>query len=171
MELFISEKMRSDEWILVEDAFTEPLSVFHSRNSISDVPPVVVSIDNWDTTDLLLSDKSILEGEQLSACSERFEAIQEEPANMIAVSLLEDVGLVQNESETCSPVQVDLRGFIRKFTTLNIISPRIDPELGRLAAPKLRAGNLVGSIYRPDIESVRVTKRFRDRASILLRAN
>ena len=162
--------MRSDEWILVEDAFAETLSVSSLPDSITDIPAVLISSQELHDTELFLSDKSVLWCDPNPTCNHNFGSTQEVPQSLITFDVL-----VNQERETADKIkpafiQTDLRGSIRRLSTLNIISPQIDPELGRLAAFKLRAGNLVGSMYKPDMEFIQVNRRIKDRASMILKA-
>ena len=164
--------MRSDEWILVEDAFTETVSVSSLHESISDLASSIIQISELKSMDILLNDQSLSGQQGICACAGDFEDAQETPTPTTGVLLVSEPA---DEEEDFSSFRFltdnELRGTNRTFAVLNIISPRIDPELGRLAAPKLRAGNLVGCIYKPDLEAVRVSQRVRERASLLLKAH
>ena len=163
--------MRSDEWILVEDAFTETASVSSVPESIVDIASLAIRVAEVQPTDLLLSDQSEVAHGEIRACGDNFKGTQEESCALTEFRILGDVCDSDDRPTPTAFVRADLRGSIRVFSTLSIISPRIDPVLGRLAAPKLRARGLVGCIYKPDVEDLRACRRFRERASLLLKAN
>jgi|LauGreDrversion4_2_1035121.scaffolds.fasta_scaffold34601_4 hypothetical protein len=162
--------MRSDDWILVENAFAETLSSSSFQESL-----VIVHTGQPDELDGLFryvtSDITPPLSDYIGAC--------DGDCNELINGDLQITELVDPVNSDVSASKVSVRVLLaenigcrnRPFSTRGIMSPRIDPELGRLAAVNLRAGNLVGCIYRPDIESQRTSQRFRERASMLLKAN
>ncbi len=162
--------MRSDDWILVENAFAETLS-----NSSAPESLVVEHESSPDDSDVSFGcftcGNPLTVGDYTGACHEESDKLingdldisefdNQDPPDFSALTVLAPSSFTSN-----------FFGERREFSTLSIMSPRIDPELGRLAAVNLRAGNLVGCIYKPDVELQRTSQRFKERASMLLKAN
>lgn len=162
--------MRTEEWILVEDTFTDSLSVSSLPESLGDVDVTILQIRERDFPDLLQTMIHPEYQERLDACYDGNQISEEEHDNLNVDIEIQKPSIIDVPSLVARK-HFELHRPIRMLSKLSIISPRIDPKLGRLAALHLRAGNLVGCIYKPDIDAQRSSLRFKDRASLLLKAN